>query len=107
RIQLTMSTPRLWSRPQITTSASTPSAALPSSSAVVMPASESDHRSNTRLRTSRTVIAPLSSSLTEHDRREGRGDEQQHDRCEDPDRRQEHRRPASNGFLVDLLASRV
>ena len=45
--------------------------------------------------------------MAENDRGQRRGDEQQHDRSEDPDRRQEHRGAAAHGLLVQLLAPRV
>ena len=44
--------------------------------------------------------------MTEHDRRQRRGDEEQHDRSEDPDRREQHRGPAAHGLLAHFLAPR-
>src|SRR5690349_10087380 len=117
RIQFTMSTPSAWSKPQITTSASTPSAALPRSSAVVIPASDRSPRLMNRTKSSSMVIAAsvgdafeccaLVSSMPEHDGGKRRGDEQQHDGREDPDRRDEHRSAAPHRVLVQLLAARV
>ena len=45
--------------------------------------------------------------MSEHDRGQRRGDEEQHDRSEDPDRRQEHRGASAHRVLVQLLAARV
>ena len=47
------------------------------------------------------------SPVSEHDRGQRRGDEEQHDRSEDPDRRHEHRGAAAHRVLVQLLAARV
>src|SRR5438552_15993034 len=105
RIQLTMSTPSPCSTVQIATNARTPRAALPSSSAVVIPSSERCTRAS-RYQYRNTRLSPLS-VVSENDRWQRRRDEQQHDRCENADRRHEHRGSTLDRVLVQLLATRV
>src|SRR5947209_4482758 len=83
----------------MTTSARTPSAALPSNSAVVIPASSCAGF--------RVDCISSPSAVAENDRGQRGGDEQQHDGSENRDRRDQHGGATANSFFVELFTARV